>query len=71
MSNTVIENLLSELELKGALETFKSYTDDPTKLDSTSVTLLLETMLTVVRHLICTTNRHLIRSLNCVKNILI
>ena len=46
MSNTVIENLLSELELKGALETFKSYTDDPTKLDSTPVTLLLETMLT-------------------------
>lgn len=46
MSSTVIENLLSELELKGALETFKSYTDDPTKLDSTPVTLLLETMLT-------------------------
>lgn len=45
MSFVSIENLLSELNLDGALESFRSFTGNPNKLNDTSWEVLLESML--------------------------
>lgn len=45
MSNTAIQNLLSELGMKGALEAFNSFADDPAKLTGSSMEVILETIL--------------------------
>lgn len=45
MSITSIENLLAELGLSGALESFRTFSGDPQKLSSTTMEVLLETIL--------------------------
>lgn len=45
MSNAAIQNLLTELGLKGALEAYNSFVDEPAKMNETSMEVLLETIL--------------------------
>ncbi len=45
MSYIQIQKLLSELELKGALEAFESFLEEPSKIDNTPATVILENIL--------------------------